>query len=200
MPSIGLSGFTIVVAVMLWKELQMPFPVRGIALGLMLVALTWTMAGQEHRWRTMLDEYGERRIEAMNLEQLRNGPFSDCLTVFYYRASSKMYAEYFGAEFSGRQVFGPHIRRVAGPQALFYQVWSKRLFSSEGLPVDMEQVAVEPAGCAVFQGTPFDGDYARFRPAIAFTDRCGGKREALYVIGRPCPASRADRVGPNKWS
>jgi hypothetical protein len=85
------------------------------------------------------------------------------------------------------------IRRQAGPQTLFYQVWSKRMFSSDGTPVDLTQLAARPNTCTVFQGTPFVGEYARFRPALVFTDRCGGTREALYVIGRQCPRPDSSR-------
>ena len=193
MPSIGLSGLTMVVALMMWKELQMPFPVRATASALMLVGLAMTVIAQEHRWTGTLDEYRARRVEAAQLEQIRNSHFSGCQTVYYYRASSKSYAEYFGAEFSGRQAFGAQIRRQAGPLTLFYQVWSKRMFSSDGVPVDLEQLAAGPNACAVFQGTPFEGEYARFRPALVFTDRCGGTREALYVIGRQCPRPDSSR-------
>ncbi|HEX6951113.1 MAG TPA: hypothetical protein VF127_16045 [Nitrospira sp.] len=193
MPSIGLSGLTIVVAVMMWKELQMPFPVRAIASGLMLLGLAMTVIAQEHRWAGTMDEYRARRVESAQLEQIRNSQFSECHTVYYYRASSKAYAEYFGAEFSGRQAFGSQIRRQAGPQTLFYQVWSKRMFSSDGAPVDLTQLATRPNTCTVFQGTPFEGEYARFRPALVFTDRCGGTREALYVIGRQCPRPDSSR-------
>lgn len=36
-------------------------------------------------------------------------------------------------------------------------------------------------GCVIFQGTPFEGDYARFHPALSFNDRYGGRWETLWT-------------------
>lgn len=186
-PILGLSGLTTALVYMVLKALLLPSEAVRTGIGLLLViGLVYSGSGQWRKVESSLSEYRERRTAAADLERLRQHDFSDCLQIFHYRASSTAYAEYFGAEWSGVRYYGPRIQSKYGPRTYFYQIWSKRLFSASGVVVNLPEIVGKSDGCTIFQGTPFEGDYERFRPPIQFHDQCGGKREALYVLGRKC--------------
>jgi hypothetical protein len=190
MPILGLSGLATALVYMILRELSLPSElVRSGIILLLVIGLFNSGNGQWQIVESSLEKYRERRMEAAGLERLRQYELSDCLQIFHYRASSIAYAEHFGAEWSGVKYYGPRIQSKYGSQTYFYQIWSKRLFSAGGVVVNLPEIVGQSGqsdGCIIFQGTPFEGDYERFRPPVQFQDRCDGKRETLYVIGRKC--------------